>query len=37
MVGFVASFEAIAATGSRPSLERCVEVAIDYLSGLKAE
>ena len=34
-VGFVATFEAIAATGYRPSLEHCVEVATAYLSALK--
>jgi len=33
--GFVATFEAIAATGYRPTLERCVEVATVYLSELK--
>ncbi len=33
--GFVATFEAIAATGYRPSLARCVEVAAAYLSELK--
>ncbi|MBQ0959127.1 nucleotidyl transferase AbiEii/AbiGii toxin family protein [Ideonella sp. 4Y11] len=33
--GFVASFEAIAATGYRPSLERCVQMATRYLSELK--
>ncbi len=33
--GFVATFEAIAATGYRPSLEHCVEVATAYLSELK--
>jgi hypothetical protein len=33
--GFVATFEAIAATGYRPSLEHCVEVATAYLSALK--
>jgi hypothetical protein len=32
--GFVAAFEAIAATGYRSSLERCVEVAAAYLSAL---
>ena len=32
--GFVASFEAIAATGYRPSLALCVEVATAYLSQL---
>jgi len=33
--GFVATFEAIAATGYRPSLAHCVEVATAYLSKLK--
>ena len=33
--GFVATFEAIAATGYQPSLEHCVEVVTDYLSALK--
>lgn len=33
--GFVATFEAIAATGYQPSLEHCVEVATAYLSALK--
>jgi hypothetical protein len=33
--GFVASFEAIAATGYQPSLAHCVEVATAYLSELK--
>ena len=33
--GFVATFEAIAATGNQPSLEQCVEVATAYLSALK--
>ena len=33
--GFVATFEAIAATGYRPSLAHCVEVATAYLSELK--
>ena len=33
--GFVAAFEAIAATGYRPSLAHCVEVATAYLSELK--
>ena len=33
--GFVATFEAIAATGYQPSLEQCVEVATAYLSALK--
>jgi predicted nucleotidyltransferase component of viral defense system len=33
--GFVAAFEAIAATGYRPSLEHCVEVVTAYLSELK--
>lgn len=33
--GFVAAFEAIAATGYRPSLEHCVEIATGYLSKLK--
>ncbi len=32
--GFVASFEAIAATGYEPRLEHCVEVATAYLSAL---
>ncbi|WP_326539867.1 nucleotidyl transferase AbiEii/AbiGii toxin family protein [Pseudorhodoferax sp.] len=32
--GFVASFEAIAATGYRPSLKHCVDVAAVYLSRL---
>ena len=32
--GFMASFEAIAATGYRPSLAHCVEVATAYLSQL---
>lgn len=32
--GFVASFDAIAATGYRPSLTHCVEVATAYLSPL---
>ena len=32
--GFVASFDAIAATGYRPSLTHCVEVATGYLSAL---
>jgi hypothetical protein len=34
--GFVATFEAIAATGYRPRLEHCVEIATAYLSELKA-
>lgn len=33
--GFLASFDAIAATGYRPSLAHCVEVASAYLSTLK--
>ncbi len=33
--GFVATFEAIAATGYQPSPEHCVEVATAYLSALK--
>lgn len=33
--GFVATFEAIAATGYQPSLEQCVKVATAYLSALK--
>ena len=33
--GFVATFEAIAATGYRRSLEHCVEVASAYLAPLK--
>lgn len=33
--GFVATFEAIAATGYQPSLEHCAEVATAYLSALK--
>ena len=33
--GFVATFDAIAATGYRPSLAHCVEVATAYLSGLR--
>ena len=33
--GFVATFEAIAATGYQPSLAHCVEVATAYLYGLK--
>jgi hypothetical protein len=33
--GFVATFEAIAATGYQPSLAHCVEVATAYLSALK--
>ena len=33
--GFVATFEAIAATGQQPSLEHCVQVATAYLSALK--
>lgn len=33
--GFVATFEAIVATGYQPSLEHCVEVATAYLSALK--
>jgi hypothetical protein len=33
--GFIASFDAIAATGYRPSLRNCVEVATAYLSALK--
>ena len=33
--GFVASFDAIAAAGYRPSLMHCVEVATAYLSALK--
>ena len=33
--GFVATFEAIAATGYRPRLALCVEVATAYLSALK--
>ena len=33
--GFVATFEAIAATRYQPSLEHCVEVATAYLSALK--
>jgi hypothetical protein len=33
--GFVATFEAIAATGYQPTLEHCVEVATAYLSALK--
>lgn len=33
--GFVATFEAIAATGNRPNLEHCVEVATAYLSELR--
>lgn len=33
--GFVATFEAIAATGYQPSLAHCVEVATAYLSELK--
>jgi hypothetical protein len=33
--GFVATFGAIAATGYRPSLAHCVEVATAYLSELK--
>lgn len=33
--GFVASFEAIAATGYRPSLAHCAAVATAYLSELK--
>jgi hypothetical protein len=33
--GFLATFESIAATGYRPSLEHCVEVATAYLSALK--
>ena len=32
--GFVATFEAIAATGYRPSLEHCIAVATAYLSAL---
>ena len=32
--GFVATFEAIAATGYRPTLEHCAEVAAEYLSRL---
>jgi hypothetical protein len=32
--GFVATFEAIAATGYRPSLEHCTAVATAYLSAL---
>ena len=32
--GFVATFEAIAATGHRPSLEHCTAVATAYLSAL---
>jgi hypothetical protein len=32
--GFVATFEAIAATGYRPSLEHCITVATAYLSAL---
>ncbi len=33
--GFLAAFEAIAASGYRPSLKHCVEVATAYLSQLK--
>jgi hypothetical protein len=33
--GFVATFEAIAATGYQPSMEHCAEVATAYLSALK--
>jgi Nucleotidyl transferase AbiEii toxin, Type IV TA system len=33
--GFMATFDAIAATGYRPSLDHCVEVATAYLSALK--
>lgn len=33
--GFVATFEAIAATRYRPSLAHCIEVAIAYLTELK--
>jgi len=33
--GFVATFEAIAATGYQPSLEHCVQDATAYLSALK--
>ncbi|MDE2299906.1 MAG: nucleotidyl transferase AbiEii/AbiGii toxin family protein [Burkholderiales bacterium] len=32
--GFVATFEAIASTGYRPSLEHCIAVATAYLSAL---
>jgi hypothetical protein len=32
--GFVATFEAIAATGYRPNLEHCIAVATAYLSAL---
>jgi len=32
--GFVATFEAIAATGYRPSLEHCIAVATAYLAAL---
>ena len=32
--GFVATFEAIAATGYRPSLQHCISVATAYLSAL---
>ncbi|MEK8027112.1 nucleotidyl transferase AbiEii/AbiGii toxin family protein [Ideonella sp. BYS139W] len=33
--GFIATFDAIAATGYRPSLAHCVAVATAYLSALK--
>lgn len=32
--GFVAAFEAIAATGYRPTMEHCVDLADDYLRHL---